>query len=171
MRVHAILGDLAAVTADAVVRPAPPGRLRRARVDDLGLLAAAGPRAQAAFAELFGLLYPAGWQPGQACSTTAGDLPARWLIHVAVPLCSQARPEYLLARAYRSVLEVADELGATSLAMPPLGMVSPYWPLSVATRILQSTLPHTVTAVRQATLVARTAAAHDVLTAALARPC
>ena len=46
----------------------------------------------------------------------------------------------LVPAAYRAVLAVADDLGAGRLALTPLGMTLPFWPLDVATRLLVGTL-------------------------------
>ena len=130
---------------------------------------AAGPAAAAAFAELTSLNEPGSWTAGRATSTTGGDLAARWLIHVVVPEFSMRRPEHLLAAAYRGVLEVADGLGVTTLAMSPLGMTHPYWPIDVATRVATGTLTNTISRVREVHLVVRTEAARDVVAEAVAR--
>ena len=169
MKLFAVQGDLAQVVADAVVRPVVAGTHRSSTRDDLGLLRSAGPEAEAAFVELLSLQYPSGWEAGTAFSTTGGVLPARWLIHVAVPQFDAHRREHLLAAAYRSVLEVADGLSVTRLALTPLGMVTPYWPLEVATRVANSTLRNTITRVHEVRLVVRTPAALEVLTVAMAR--
>ena len=62
-----------------------------------------------------------GCEPGDAVATTAGELPARWVIHTVGPIWSAAEAEAhdaTLASAYRRSLEVADELGARSVAFP-----------------------------------------------------
>ncbi|WP_158220998.1 macro domain-containing protein [Kineosporia sp. R_H_3] len=170
MKLRTVVGDLAGQPADAVVRVVPPPRRRRTPDDELGLLRAAGPQALAAFEELLALSHPAGLPAGQAVSTTAGTLPARWLVHVAAPQYDlRIDREHLLSAAYRSVLAVADALGARTLALTPIGMTQPYWPLDVATRVALTTLPNTPTRVREATLVVRTPAALDVVASALAR--
>lgn len=161
-----MLGDPADQAADALVRVVGP---RRQTVDEQGLLQAAGPQARADFVELVRLAHGGSLPPGSALSTTAGALPARHLVHVAVPLWSPRAEEHLLPAAYRSVLAVADDLGAGTLALTPLGMTLPYWPLDVATRLVTGTLLHTPTRVREATLVVRTPAALEVLATALAR--
>ncbi len=173
MKLRAVLGDLAAREADAIGRVVLVRR-RRVLADELGLLAAAGPAAADAFDELLALARAggagAGLAAGQAVSTTAGDLPARWLVHVAVPrYLPQRQDEFRLAAAYRAMLEVADGLGARTLALTPFGLTLPYWPLDTATRVALSTLRNTPCRVREATLVVRTTGALDVLAEALAR--
>lgn len=60
---------------------------------------------------------------GQAVATGAGQLPARHVVHAVAPRWKgghQGEPK-LLASAYRRSLEVADSIGARSLAFPSLG--------------------------------------------------
>lgn len=168
VKVRVVLGELATWDADVVVRVVGPRR-RDQTDDDAGLLAAAGPPARAAFEELLQLEHPGGLPPGRAVSTTAGLLPARWLVHVAAPVWSPQAAEHLLAAGHRAVLDVAGRLGATTVAMTPPGMTRPYWPVEVAVRVATTTLPNTLTRVRETVLVVRTAAAVDVLAEALAR--
>jgi O-acetyl-ADP-ribose deacetylase (regulator of RNase III) len=170
VKLRVVLGTLAGQDVDAIVRVVTGSRRRQLGSDELGVLAAAGPAAAAALEELVALAHPRGLRPGEAVSTTAGDLTARWLIHVVGPQSTvRRREEHLLAAAYRDVLRVADELGARTLALPPLGMTAPYWPLDSTTRVAISTLPHTQSRVREVILVVRTPAALDVLAEALSR--
>ena len=163
------MGDLAAQPVDAVVRVVPPSR-RRVVDDELGVLRAAGPRARDALDELLRLELGSALPPGRALTTTAGDLPARWLVHLCAPAYRvAARGEHVVAAGYRAVLAAADGLGARTLALAPIGMTLPYWPLDVATRLVASTLGNSPTRVHETTLVVRTPAALDVLEAALAR--
>ncbi len=153
--------------ADVIVRPCgrslegPPG---------LELLEAAGPTALAACRELRHLAFPRGLPAGEAVSTTAGDLNARWLVHVAVPEYPvSGQRDHLFTAAYRSVLAVADDLGARTLWVPAFGTVLPYWPLSDAARLAFSTLLNTITSVRELTLHVSSPAAVEIYLDALAR--
>jgi O-acetyl-ADP-ribose deacetylase (regulator of RNase III) len=59
---------------------------------------------------------------GEAAVTTAGALPARWVVHAVGPVWSgggEGEPE-LLASAYRSALAMATDLGARSIAFPSI---------------------------------------------------
>jgi O-acetyl-ADP-ribose deacetylase len=58
---------------------------------------------------------------GEAVATGAGRLPARHVIHGAVMGQDLATNADLVARTTRRCLEVADELGARSLALPAFG--------------------------------------------------
>jgi O-acetyl-ADP-ribose deacetylase len=63
-----------------------------------------------------------GCDTGDAKATGAGRLPARYVIHAVGPVWSggDAGEEELLASAYRRALEVADELGCRTVALPAL---------------------------------------------------
>jgi O-acetyl-ADP-ribose deacetylase len=58
---------------------------------------------------------------GEAVATTAGALPAKHVVHGAVMGQDLQTNADLIARTTRRCLEVADELGATSIALPALG--------------------------------------------------
>jgi O-acetyl-ADP-ribose deacetylase (regulator of RNase III) len=167
VHVRVSLGSLAQTPADAIVRSTVP-RFDTGVGD--ALLSAAGPAVASACDELRRLVYPHGLPVGEAVSTSAGDLPARWLIHVAVPLFTvRADHEYQYTAAYRSALRVADELGVRTLALQPFGSTYPYWPLDQAIRCTFSTLSGTPTSVREVLLVLKTAASCEAYAEALAR--
>src|SRR5437016_14286607 len=58
---------------------------------------------------------------GDAVATGAGRLPARWVIHAAVMGQDLVTSEAAIRAATRRTLEVADELGAESVALPAFG--------------------------------------------------
>jgi O-acetyl-ADP-ribose deacetylase len=73
---------------------------------------------------------------GEAVETTAGDMPARWVIHAA----TMAQPAGttsadIIRRATASTLRRADELGARSLALVAFGTGVGGFPLDEAARI------------------------------------
>jgi O-acetyl-ADP-ribose deacetylase (regulator of RNase III) len=107
-------GDIAAVQADAVANAANDrlwmgagvaGALKRAGGDEIEREAMAqGPIAL-----------------GSAVATGAGHLPARRVIHGAVMGQDLRTNAELVRRTTRSCLELADELGCRSLALPAFG--------------------------------------------------
>lgn len=165
MHLQVALGRAHAMAADAVVHPV--GRSMVGHRPDDTLRAAGDPLVQ----ELRSLqTRHAGPSDGRAVVTTAGSLPARWLIHVLVPAYSQHEDrDHLLSRAYRAVLAAADEVGARRLVMPPLGTTGPYWPLDDVARLTVGTLRTTPTAVREVVLALPTAAALERFAEAIAR--
>ena len=63
-----------------------------------------------------------GCDTGDAKVTTAGDLPARWVIHTVGPIWrgGDAGEAELLASCHRRALEVAREVGARTVAFPAI---------------------------------------------------
>jgi O-acetyl-ADP-ribose deacetylase (regulator of RNase III) len=73
---------------------------------------------------------------GDAVATGAGRLPARWVIHGAVMGQDLRTDADLVARTTRRCLEVADELGARSLALPAFGTGVGGFPLDDCARLM-----------------------------------
>ncbi|MDQ3946644.1 MAG: O-acetyl-ADP-ribose deacetylase [Actinomycetota bacterium] len=79
---------------------------------------------------------------GGAVATTAGDLPARFVIHAVGPVWrggDSGEPE-LLASAYRSSLEEAVRVGARSVAFPAISTGIYGYPLEAATEVAVATV-------------------------------
>ena len=73
---------------------------------------------------------------GDAVATGAGRLAAKHVIHGAVMGQDLRTDEELVGRTTRRVLEVADELGARSLALPAFGTGVGGFPLEDCARIM-----------------------------------
>jgi O-acetyl-ADP-ribose deacetylase len=73
---------------------------------------------------------------GAAVETTAGDLPARWVIHAATMELGGPTSADIIERATRSTLDKAEELGARSLALVAFGTGVGGFPLEDAARIM-----------------------------------
>src|ERR1051325_5184274 len=58
---------------------------------------------------------------GEAVETSAGDMPARWVIHAATMEPGGPTSAEVIRRATASTLKCADELGARSLALVAFG--------------------------------------------------
>ena len=72
---------------------------------------------------------------GEAVATTAGEMPARWVIHAAtMELGGPTSPEVIRA-ATASTLATAEALGARSLALVAFGTGVGGFPLDEAARI------------------------------------
>jgi O-acetyl-ADP-ribose deacetylase (regulator of RNase III) len=72
---------------------------------------------------------------GEAVESTAGDMPARWVIHAATMDLGGPTSADIIRRATASALRLADELGARSLALVAFGTGVGGFPLEEAARI------------------------------------
>jgi O-acetyl-ADP-ribose deacetylase (regulator of RNase III) len=76
---------------------------------------------------------------GEAVETTAGDMPSRWVIHAATMVDPGGRSSAeVIRKATRSTLDVAERLGAHSLALVAFGTGVGGFPLDEAARIMVS---------------------------------
>jgi len=72
---------------------------------------------------------------GEAVETTAGDMPARWVIHAATMELGGPTSADVIRRATASTLQRADALGARSLALVAFGTGVGGFPLDEAAQI------------------------------------
>ena len=131
MQLEIVEGDIAALEVDAIANAANDhlwmgagvaGALKRAGGEEIEREAVAkGPVAR-----------------GAAVATAAGRLRARWVIHGAVMGQDLRTDAGLVRRTTRSCLELADELGARSLALPAFGTGVGGFPLDECARIMVS---------------------------------
>jgi O-acetyl-ADP-ribose deacetylase len=134
MRLWAARGDITQADVDVIVNAANPGLLGGGGVD--GAIHRVGGPAILDECRAVKARLPDGRLPrGQAVATTAGRLPARWVVHTAGPIwsASQDRSE-VLRSCYRESLRVADELGARSVAFPAISAGIYGWPMDDAAR-------------------------------------
>jgi O-acetyl-ADP-ribose deacetylase len=73
---------------------------------------------------------------GDAVETTAGDMPARYVIHAATMELGGPTSAEIIAQATRSTLAKADELGCRSLALVAFGTGVGGFPLDEAARLM-----------------------------------
>lgn len=108
--------------------------------------------------------FPRGLATGAAGWTTAGLMPAQWVIHVVGPNFTAGETDRaLLTSCYAGALAVADELGAASVAFPLVSAGIYGWPRADAIDAAVETLAATPTEVREARLVAFGAPAYDAI--------
>ncbi|WP_107080224.1 O-acetyl-ADP-ribose deacetylase [Streptomyces sp. NBRC 109706] len=130
-----VRGDITRQQVDAVVNAANSSLLGGGGVDG-AIHRAGGPEILAACRELRAGHLGGGLPTGQAVATTAGRLPARWVIHTVGPVHSTTEDRSaLLASCYRESLRVAQELGAATVALPAISTGVYRWPLADAARI------------------------------------
>jgi len=115
MRVEFEVGDLTEQQVDAIVNAANESLLGGGGVDG-AIHRAGGPEILAESRTL------GGCATGDAKPTTAGHLPARWVIHAVGPVWRGGgqREAEQLASAHRRALEVARDLGAHTIALPAI---------------------------------------------------
>ena len=125
--IELVLGDITEQQVDAIVNAANPTLLGGGGVDG-AIHRAGGPSILAECREL------GGCDPGDAKATRAGDLPARHVIHGVGPIwCGGGEGEAeLLGAVHRRAIELADELGATSVAFPAISTGAYGFPVELA---------------------------------------
>jgi O-acetyl-ADP-ribose deacetylase len=148
-----VRGDITEADVDAVVNAANSALLGGGGVDG-AIHRRGGPEILAACQQLRSTTLPDGLPTGRAVATTAGRLPARWVIHTVGPVHSSRDDRSdLLASCYRESLRVADELGARRVAFPAISAGIYGWPMDDAARIALSTVRATPTQVQEARFV------------------
>jgi O-acetyl-ADP-ribose deacetylase (regulator of RNase III) len=153
MDIVLVTGDITAQEVDAIVNAANSSLLGGGGVDG-AIHRRGGPAILAECRELRASRYGKGLPTGEAVATTAGNLPARWVIHTVGPVHSRSEDRtHLLRNCYANALRVADELGAATVAFPLISAGIYRWPKRDAIHQALDTLRTTPTAVRTASLV------------------
>ncbi|MDQ1743256.1 MAG: O-acetyl-ADP-ribose deacetylase [Pseudonocardiales bacterium] len=135
MSLELVLGDITEQRVAAIVNAANSSLLGGAGVDG-AIHRGGGPEILRACRALRAGEYPDGLATGQAVATTAGRLPADWVIHTVGPVHSEAEERSELLRScYRQSLRVAAELGARSIAFPLISAGAYRWPVRAALEI------------------------------------
>ena len=129
MQLEVVDGDIAALAVDAVANAANDHLWMGAGV--------AGALKRAGGAEIEREAMAKGPIPvGTAVATTAGRLPARYVIHGAVMAQDLRTNADLVRRTTRACLVLADELGCRSLALPAFGTGVGGLPLDDCARVM-----------------------------------
>ncbi|PWN02038.1 O-acetyl-ADP-ribose deacetylase [Nocardioides silvaticus] len=150
MELEVVEGDITQQQVDAVVNAANRGMRGGGGVDG-AIHRAGGP----AVLEDCIRRFPNGLATGDAGWTTAGAMPAQWVIHVVGPNHNAGeRDRSLLTSCYKRALEVADEVGARSVAFPLISAGVYGWPKEDAVAAAVDTLRATPTEVELARIVA-----------------
>jgi O-acetyl-ADP-ribose deacetylase (regulator of RNase III) len=164
--VTVVEGDITEQDVDAVVNAAN-NRMRGGGGVDGAIHAAGGP----AVLEDCIRRFPDGLATGDAGWTTAGDLPARWVIHVVGPNRHAGQTDRrLLTSCYARALEVADDLGARSVAFPLVSAGVYGWDRDDAIACALEVFRSAATDVEEARMVAFGRATYDAIAACLPGP-
>jgi O-acetyl-ADP-ribose deacetylase (regulator of RNase III) len=128
-------GDITRQHVDAIVNAANASLLGGGGVDG-AIHRAGGPSILAECRELRRTRYPDGLPTGQAVATTAGGLPARWVIHTVGPVFTPTEDRsQLLASCHTRSLAVAEALGARTVAFPAISTGVYGYPLEEAAEV------------------------------------
>jgi O-acetyl-ADP-ribose deacetylase len=150
MEVTVVEGDITRQDVDAVVNAANSAMRGGGGVDG-AIHRAGGP----AILEDCIARFPHGLVTGDAGWTTGGNLPARWVIHVVGPNRHAGQTDRsLLTSCYARALEVADELGARTVAFPLVSAGVYGWPKDDAIAAPLEVFRSADTRVEEARLVA-----------------
>jgi O-acetyl-ADP-ribose deacetylase (regulator of RNase III) len=150
MRIEAAHGDITDQDTDAIVNAANQALAGGGGVDGAVHRAAGARQLHEACAAL------GGCPTGDAKATPGFALKARWIIHAVGPRWrggGHGEAE-LLASCYRRSLEVADELGAKSVAFPAISTGIYGYPATLAASVAVDTLSSCATEVELVRLVA-----------------
>ncbi|MFF4408911.1 O-acetyl-ADP-ribose deacetylase [Streptomyces sp. NPDC001262] len=148
-----VQGDITEQHVDVIVNAANSSLLGGGGVDG-AIHRKGGPDILAACRDLRAAQYGKGLPTGRAVATTAGRLPARWVIHTVGPVwsASEDRSE-LLASCHRESLRVAEELGAKTVALPAISTGIYGWPMEDAARIAVEAVQQAETRVEEVRFV------------------
>jgi O-acetyl-ADP-ribose deacetylase (regulator of RNase III) len=139
-RIELLLGDITEQDTDVVVNAANSSLLGGGGVDG-AIHRKGGPEILAACRELRAGHYGGGLKTGQAVATTAGRLPAEWVVHTVGPVFSATEDRSsLLADCHRNSLTVAASLGARTVAFPAISTGIYRWPVESAAEIALRTV-------------------------------
>ena len=139
MKIELLQGDITAVAADAIVNAANSSLLGGGGVD--GAIHRKGGRAILddciRIRERQG-----GGDTGEAVYTTAGNLPAKYVIHTVGPVWhgGGSGEEKLLENCYLNSMKIAEDLGVKSVAFPNISTGVYHFPKREAARIAVNAL-------------------------------
>lgn len=138
-KLSVVKGDITRTTADAIVNAANSSLMGGGGVDG-AIHRAGGP---AILDECKNIVARQGGCPaGEAVVTTAGNLPARFVIHTVGPVWNggHGKERELLAACYRNALQRAAENGCRSIAFPAISTGVYRFPKAEAARIAVQTV-------------------------------
>jgi len=140
-RVIVATGDITTLPVDAVVNAANSSLMGGGGVDG-AIHRAGGGEILAECREVREKRYPDGLPTGEAVITTAGRMPARFVIHTVGPVWrgGSSGEDDLLAAAYRSSLRIAADEGFEEIAFPAISTGVYGFPKQRAAGIVARTL-------------------------------
>ncbi len=151
--IELVRGDITTQSIDAIVNAANTS-LRPGGGVDGAITRAAGATARADRERVIRERGSTPLPTGEAIATTGGALDARWIIHTAGPVYSGSPVDSeLLEQCHLSVLKLADELGARTIAFPAISTGIYGYPIDEAAPIAIASVSHAETAVAKVRFV------------------
>jgi O-acetyl-ADP-ribose deacetylase (regulator of RNase III) len=166
-RITLIRGDITEQDIDAVVNAANSTLMGGGGVDE-AIHRRGGPLILEECKRIREERYPDGLPTGKAVATTAGDLPAKWVIHTVGPVYAKSEDRSgLLASCHTESLKVADELGARTVAFPAISTGVYGYPLDEAAPVAIGAVREADTRVEEVRFVLFDDRSHDAFGRAL----
>ena len=160
-KITLVQGDITERSVDAIVNAANSSLLGGGGVDG-AIHRKGGPEILRECRELRNSSYGRGLPTGRAVATTAGRLPARWVIHTVGPVWSAKEDRsQSLASCYREALLVAEGLGARTVSFPAISTGIYGWPMDDGARIAVRTVREVRTSVEEVCFVLYDAGAYQ----------
>lgn len=152
-RIVLVKGDITEERVDAIVNAANSSLMGGGGVDG-AIHRRGGPAILDECKRLRAERYPDGLPTGQAVATTAGKLPAKWVIHTVGPVYSTSEDRSaLLASCHTEALKVADTVGARTVAFPAISTGVYGYPVDEAARVAIAAVRRTSTQVEEVRFV------------------
>lgn len=160
-------GDITAQRVDAIVNAANSSLMSGGGVDG-AIHRAGGPSIKRECEEIRRNEYPDGLPTGAAVATSAGDLPARWVIHTVGPTYAKSEDRsHLLASCHTESLRVAGDKGAETVAFPAISTGVYRYPVDEAASVAIGAVLSSSTKVGEVRFVLFGAAAYAAFERAL----
>ncbi len=141
-----VVGDITREGVDAMVNAANSSLMGGGGVDG-AIHRGGGPRILEACREIRKTIHPDGLPTGEAVITTAGDLPAQYVIHTVGPIYGrhEGHESQLLAACYTNSLRLAVERSLASIAFPAISTGVFGYPSAEAAQVSSETIKSYVT--------------------------
>ncbi|MGH2818119.1 MAG: O-acetyl-ADP-ribose deacetylase [Actinomycetota bacterium] len=153
VRIELVRGDITDQRADAIVNAANSMLMGGGGVDG-AIHRAGGPVILEQCKKVRANEWPDGLPTGEAVATPAGDLHAKWVIHTVGPVYAKGEDRsHLLASCHTRSLEVANELGAKTVAFPAISTGVYGYPVDEAAEIAIRSISQAKTDVQEVRFV------------------